>query len=111
MKIGLTYTGSEKKHLNYVNWLKGNDAIEIVELSADRNNLNEVQSCNGLVLSGGIDVHPKFYNNTELNYPGAEGFNVERDQFEMDVFNLSQQKQLPVLGICRGLQFINCLLG
>jgi putative glutamine amidotransferase len=111
MKIALTYTGSEKKHLNYVNWLKGNNSIEIVELSADKNNLNDLSDCDGLVLSGGVDIHPKYYNSTELNYSGADDFNVERDQFEMDAFNLAQENKLPVLGICRGMQFINCILG
>src|SRR5437879_3054043 len=111
MRIGLTYTGSEKKHLNYVNWLKGNDSIEIVELSSAKNNLNELQNCDALVMSGGVDVHPSFYNNAELNYSGAEDFEMDRDQFEKDAFNLAQKNKLPVLGICRGMQLINCLLG
>ncbi|MBI1766854.1 MAG: gamma-glutamyl-gamma-aminobutyrate hydrolase family protein [Bacteroidetes bacterium] len=108
MRIGLTYTGSEKKHLNYVNWLKGDDAIEVVELSAGKNNLDELHSCDGLVLSGGIDVHPKFYNNSELNYPGVEGFDEARDQFEISAIKKAQENKLPILGICRGLQLINC---
>ena len=111
MKIGLTYTGSEKKHLNYVNWLKGTDSIEIVELSAGKNNLNELQKCDALVMSGGVDVHPSFYNSTKLDYPAVEDFELDRDQFEKDAFILAQKNRLPVLGICRGMQLINCLLG
>ncbi len=109
MKIGLTYSGS-KRHANYVEWLK-NAGAEVVELSAQRNNAEDLETCSALVLSGGVDVHPSFYNNSVLNYPGADDFEMDRDQFEMDVFNRAQKNQLPVLGICRGLQFINCLLG
>jgi len=111
MKIGLTYTGSEKKHLNYVNWLKGNDAIEVVELSSIKNDLNELQSCDALVLSGGIDVHPSIYKSARLDYEGAGEFDLKRDQFEIDAFKIAQEKKIPVLGICRGLQLINCIFG
>lgn len=118
MKIGLTYTGSEKKHLNYVNWLKGNDAIEVVELSYPKNNFpegmplaKELQSCDALVFSGGIDVHPSIYKNPKLDYENADEFDLKRDEFEIDAFKIAQEKKMPVLGICRGLQLINCILG
>jgi hypothetical protein len=41
MKIGLTYTGSNEKHQNYVRWLQADEDIEIVKLSAEDNNLEE----------------------------------------------------------------------
>jgi putative glutamine amidotransferase len=112
MKIGLTYTGSEEKHNNYVKWLKGeNEDIEVLKLSADDNNLDALNSCHALVLSGGIDMHPKFYNNPRLVYPNAHEFDVQRDMFEIDAFRFSLDKHTPVFGICRGLQLINCVLG
>ncbi|MEJ0104269.1 MAG: hypothetical protein WDO19_17650 [Bacteroidota bacterium] len=65
MKIGLTYTGFEHKHTNYINWLKGADRnrdgeIEIVTLSVEEDNATELNDCDGLVLSGGIDSDPVF---------------------------------------------------
>lgn len=112
MKIGLTNCGSgQKKQSYYVNWLQSVNGIEVVELSAEKNNAGDLENCSGLVLSGGIDVHPSYYNNFKTDYPGAEGFDEARDQFEKKVFDLAQKKQLPVLGVCRGLQFINCLMG
>ena len=33
IKIGVTYTGTDEKHSNYVRWLKGNELIEITTLS------------------------------------------------------------------------------
>ena len=112
MKIGLTNCGSgPKKQGYYVNWLQSVTGIEVVELSAEKNNAKEIESCSGLLLSGGIDVHPSYYGSSKMDYPGVEGFDEARDRFENEVFDLSQKKQLPVLGVCRGLQFINCLFG
>jgi putative glutamine amidotransferase len=110
MKIGLTHTGNAQKHQYYIDWLKANEDITVVELSADKNNLYELDNCDGLVLSGGVDVHPKYYTNNNLSYPGAPStFNVERDEFEIAAFNSAQQNNKPVLGICRGLQLINVI--
>ncbi len=112
IKIGLTYTGTEEKHNNYVNWLMGNDTIEIIKLSADDDNLNAVNEVDAIVLSGGVDAHPKNYGSSVLDYPNAPfTFNEARDAFETAVFNKSQQQNIPVLGVCRGMQLINCILG
>lgn len=110
--IGLTFTGTDEKHNNYVNWLNENAGIEIITLSAGHDNLDAVQGVDGIVLSGGIDMHPKYYRNEIINYPNAPlNFNEERDAFEIAVFELSQQYRLPVLAICRGMQLVNCVLG
>jgi putative glutamine amidotransferase len=110
MKIGLTHTGNPEKHQYYINWLKGNDDIEIIELSAEKNNLDMINDCDALVLSGGVDVHPRFYSNSIVNYPGApEKFNEKRDEYEIAAFQAAQEKKIPVLGICRGLQLINVI--
>jgi putative glutamine amidotransferase len=110
VKIGLTKTENPEKHQYYVDWLKGNDDIEIVTLSSDEGNLEELDFCDALVLSGGIDIYPRFYRGSE-QYPDApkNGWNKERDVFEINAFDSSFERQIPVLGICRGLQMINVL--
>ncbi len=111
MKIALTYTGSDEKHNNYVRWLQGNDNITVIKISVDDNNLNEVRNCHALVLSGGVDIHPEFYNQ-HADYANApETFNKERDQFEIAAFQIALENNKPVLGICRGLQLVNCFFG
>ncbi|MBZ4187964.1 gamma-glutamyl-gamma-aminobutyrate hydrolase family protein [Niabella beijingensis] len=111
MKIGLTYTGSEPKHSNYAKWIEGSDAIEVVTLSAALNNLEEVTSCEGIVLSGGVDVSPEYYSGDTTYANAPDVFNKQRDDFEAAVFHMTQELRLPVLGICRGMQLINCLYG
>ena len=113
MKIGLTYTGTEEKHNNYVRWLESSSAKpEIVTLSTEKNNLKELNDCDALVLSGGVDMHPEFYNSSSTEYSNApeKGFQRERDLFEIAAFQLAQKNNLPVLGICRGMQLLNCAL-
>jgi putative glutamine amidotransferase len=57
-------------------------------------------------------VHPNNYGSANMQYANApETFNEARDRFETQVFVLSQQYQKPLLGICRGMQLLNCILG
>jgi putative glutamine amidotransferase len=114
MRIGLTYTGSDEKHNNYVRWLKQNDeSLHIITLSAEtKENKGSIEDCEALVLSGGIDMHPGYYNSNNFVYPNMPlQFYEKRDAFEKNVFDAAQKQNIPVLGICRGLQLINCVLG
>jgi putative glutamine amidotransferase len=112
MRIGLTYTGSVHKHENYVRWLQSsNHHVEVITLSQDQNNLQKLLTCDGLVLSGGVDIHPSFYGG-KIHYENCPNeFDIARDEFEIACFHLAQKNYIPVLGICRGLQLINCILG
>ncbi len=110
IKIGITY--SETNFQNYPNWIlaKSND-IEIVILSFELFNYQELEKCDGVILSGGVDSHPLFYKNPRIDYPLAQTFNEERDKFEINIFEMAQNLRIPILGICRGMQLINIALG
>lgn len=108
MKIGITETATNAQF--YPAWIKGGDnEIEIVELSFSKGNAHDVNLCDAVVLSGGVDIHPGFHSsNYTLHYPFApEEFNVKRDEFELNVLERAFARKIPVLGICRGLQLIN----
>jgi len=111
MKIGLTDTGTEWKHQNYVRWIVGVDRVEVVRLSAALGNLNEVVGCDGLVLSGGIDIDPSLYGGApEYKRSPLSGWEKDRDLFEQAVLRMAWERESPVLGVCRGLQLINITL-
>jgi len=110
MKFGLTHTGIEEKHQNYIKWLVGNDEIEIIQLSEDESDPETIKNYDALILSGGVDIHPKFYQSKQINYSHSpKTFNEQRDEFEIALFRLAQDTNKPVLGICRGFQLINCI--
>jgi len=111
MKIGLTYTGYEHKHLNYCNWLKGDDDIEVITLSAENNNAAAFKDCDGLVLSGGIDSYPGFYHGSFDYANKPDEWNAARDLFEKDLYEYALRNSIPVLAVCRGLQLVNVLQG
>jgi putative glutamine amidotransferase len=108
VRIGLTHTRNHQKYQYYVDWLTGDD-VEVVKLSVADDNLDEINCCDALVLSGGVDVHPKFYGGRS-GYPGEpEEFNEKRDEFEITAFRSAEKNNIPILGICRGMQLINVI--
>lgn len=111
-KIGISYT--ETNFQNYWNWFTAadlGDDLELIELSFEKNNVKDIELCAGFLLTGGIDVTPSFYGGA-LDYPGQPDFFLpERDEFEKLIYEYSQTFKIPVLGICRGMQYINILEG
>jgi putative glutamine amidotransferase len=109
-RIGISY--SELNNQNYPRWFAEDDLkddLEIVELSFLKNNTADIASCDGFVLTGGIDVDPILYEGSTVypNYPRS--FSAERDQFEATIYKYAQEHHKPLLAICRGLQLVNVL--
>ncbi len=63
----------------------------------------------GLLMTGGTDIDPSRYRAE----PNAEVqvINAERDAFELALLDVAIERELPTLGICRGLQMINVHAG
>lgn len=64
----------------------------------------------GLLFSGGSDLDPALYGDTTV-HETTYGIDPERDTFEIGLFRLAHERDVPVLGICRGIQTINVALG
>ncbi|MBY0481518.1 MAG: gamma-glutamyl-gamma-aminobutyrate hydrolase family protein [Chitinophagaceae bacterium] len=109
--IGVSF--SETKYPNYPKWILGDRPdIELIELSWEKQNLADLHKCQGLLLTGGIDIDPIFYQSIKTDYPNQPlKWNEARDQFEIDLLISAFTIKMPVLGICRGLQLINIALG
>jgi putative glutamine amidotransferase len=84
--------------------------IQIVKLSCTLDNTDELERCNGLLLSGGADVHPKFYHRDDV-LKGLDDVNLPRDNFEFATIKKALAMEIPILGICRGMQLFNVACG
>ncbi len=62
----------------------------------------------GLVVGGGDDIEPALYAGLD---DGTARYDRERDRFEVRALEAALQRDLPVLGICRGAQLLNVVLG
>jgi putative glutamine amidotransferase len=101
------------KFSNYENWFSS-AKVKVLKLSPKENNIADLGKCDGIVLSGGEDVHPKYYGHPEWMERKEElklDVNEQRDEFEMKVIDYAYKKKIPMLGICRGLQITNVYFG
>lgn len=114
MKIGITDCG--EKYPIYEKWLLAQATperpITPIKLGYKHRNLSEIKNCDGIILTGGEDIHPRFYNRPEyLSLCNPNFMDERRDDFEWQVCEYIFKNQTPVLGICRGLQLVNVFLG
>jgi putative glutamine amidotransferase len=72
--------------------------------------LDALEGVSGLLLCGGYDVHPQYYGQEIAAGVGVET-HAERDEMEMGLLWAAVERQMPVLGICRGMQLINVAFG
>jgi putative glutamine amidotransferase len=62
----------------------------------------------GLVISGGDDIHPSIY---QAEAQPRAVYDPDRDALERDYIGFALERELPVLGICRGYQLLNAHCG
>ncbi|MGL5042697.1 MAG: gamma-glutamyl-gamma-aminobutyrate hydrolase family protein [Culicoidibacterales bacterium] len=65
--------------------------------------------CDGLILTGGADIDPAFYDMPQMQGIGA--IDVDRDESDLAVLEMAFARKLPIFGICRGCQLLNVYCG
>ncbi len=102
-------TGNSKKFspswicLRFAIWLCGGRAVRFYV-----GHLGDLDSLAGMIISGGDDIYPALYGEE----PQEDGkYDRERDSMEIECIHFALQSHLPLLGICRGHQLINTVLG
>jgi putative glutamine amidotransferase len=63
----------------------------------------------GLILAGGSDIDPASYG--AKPHPETRGTRPERDRFELALGTRALERDMPVLGICRGMEMLNVIQG
>lgn len=100
-------SGAEK---HYLPALKAAGWTGPTQLLAPGDPLPDLSGAVGLLLTGGLDIHPGHWDATEPVHPRAE-VDAERDVFEIPLIMEAWNRNLPILGICRGEQILNVALG
>ena len=62
----------------------------------------------GIIVSGGDDIHPGLYG---LEALAEKEDDHDRDELEQHYINYALEHRLPLMGICRGYQLINVVMG
>jgi len=112
--IGITCSTTESGYsvvASYINAIEMSRGIPIPlpSVKSEECILEFVNLIDGLLLSGGVDVDPYFFG--EEPKPLMGKIDVERDYMELFIIPKALEIDLPILGICRGIQVLNVAAG
>ncbi|WP_027340819.1 gamma-glutamyl-gamma-aminobutyrate hydrolase family protein [Halonatronum saccharophilum] len=117
--VGITTFCKEEANKKHYNKVSSSYAKVIAEAGGTpiliplMDNLDQakeyIELIDALLLSGGQDISPHYYNNVATPYLGE--VDSLRDKWEIKLFKLAYEENIPVLGICRGMQLINVAQG
>lgn len=68
-----------------------------------------LEICDGILMTGGMDVAPILYN--EMPHPKCGNFDLEVDRSNLLLAQKAMDSGKPVLGVCRGMQLMNVAKG
>ncbi len=103
MKPRILISGSQGSRINYENAVReaGGEPYSFYLPPID-------DSYDALLLGGGGDMLPSYFGQEDR---GSYDINPERDRIEMELTACYIRAKKPILGICRGHQLLNILLG
>jgi putative glutamine amidotransferase len=93
---------ANQKSENYIHAIEKCDGVASIDYN------EPLDSFDGLLLCGGNDIHPSYYGQ-EID--GACDFDQARDAREFKILKAFLDTGKPILGICRGMQLLNVVLG
>ena len=112
--IGISLGWNETKNTvnnTYVNSVLKNGGVPyLIPVTDNVEVLRQIVSqLDGIIFTGGEDFAPAYFGEEEHEHLGE--VNVTRDTYDLTLFKLALDRNIPTLGICRGLQLINVAMG
>ena len=110
--ISLGYNPTKNSVNNtYINSVLMNGGVPyLIPVTDDVEVLRQVVAqLDGIIFTGGEDFAPAYFGEEEHEHLGE--VNVTRDTYDLTLFKLALNRNIPTLGICRGLQLINVAMG
>jgi putative glutamine amidotransferase len=113
LRIAVSKAVPQKSYQHYIQWLKYGDSnietLDMYSLGVD-SALRMLESCDGLLLTGGEDIDNRRYGLEDTAHLCATPDAV-RDSIEFALIRRAFEKKMPIMGICRGHQLINVYFG
>ncbi|GAB4556901.1 MAG: gamma-glutamyl-gamma-aminobutyrate hydrolase family protein [Anaerolineae bacterium] len=69
-----------------------------------------LEGIDALLLSGGGDVHPRYYGQP-MDGTEEDSIHLERDEMELHLIREALNRDMPIFAICRGIQVLNVAMG
>lgn len=90
--------------------LKAGGAPVLIPVITDIKTLTAIVSnLDGLIMSGGGDINPLYLNEEPI--PQLQDVDMVRDEYDLILIRLAANRQIPIMGICRGHQIMNVAFG
>ncbi|MDR0948953.1 MAG: gamma-glutamyl-gamma-aminobutyrate hydrolase family protein [Lachnospiraceae bacterium] len=101
MKVAII--GRRHVAANYERYSRALQMIPVTTLS-----IGLMLSCDGVILPGGGDITPAFFGERDC---GSKNIDTELDLIQIKALECCIKHQIPVVGICKGMQLINVVFG
>jgi len=101
------------KTLGFSPWGNGQNIFPFDMVFDEKTNcgLDGLSKIDALVLWGGTDIHPSFYGQTHNRFSGAPTMPSDRDLWEWRAMKYCKAHGIPMIGVCRGAQFLCAFAG
>ncbi len=86
----------------YVDAVRAAGGMPVMLPPGEPNPGEVLERIDGLILSGGGDIDPNAYQGSD--HASIYNVDTERDEFELTLARLCLEKDVPFLGICRGME-------
>jgi len=109
-KANVIVTGSTKESKSA--WISSQALLRLYGINAKffhPQQWNKMQKIDGLLITGGVDVDPLTFHTP--NHHSIQKTDQLRDTMELYLLQRAQKENIPVMGICRGMQLINLFMG